>query len=193
MKKAITCMILATLVCTSAYPWSSRPSKPEPIISKRPQAVGDIVGRDLNVTGLGAFGHVGMWTGSKVMEVLNESSVVQQNSLRSFHNKTKWWGARYNTSIFIDRQKMIDEGWAQRLYNPDYTLRTSFIVGKQEEVCTSWASSFCREKKVVVKPGLWRCDTFVNWSYYQGARVWADSGLNTITPRSLFSKLRFSR
>jgi hypothetical protein len=38
----------------------------------RPQSAGDVVGRDLAFTGLGPIGHIGMFDGENVMQVMNE-------------------------------------------------------------------------------------------------------------------------
>lgn len=59
---------------------------------ERPQQSGDIVGRDLNMPGLGAFGHLGFWDGSQVIEVLNEGgNAVKKNSFDNFASRTNTW------------------------------------------------------------------------------------------------------
>lgn len=40
-------------------------------LAGNPTRAGDITGRSLAVTGLGAIGHIGTWNGSQVVEVLN--------------------------------------------------------------------------------------------------------------------------
>ncbi len=66
-----------------------------PVHAANPSAAGDVVGRDLNYAVIGWLGHVGMWTGSSVLEVLNEPTVIHTNTLTNFKNRTRYWGARY--------------------------------------------------------------------------------------------------
>lgn len=55
-----------------------------------PAKIGDIVGRDLNIPGVNWTGHVGMWNGTGVIEVLNgQPNAAQINSWDSF-NKAAW-------------------------------------------------------------------------------------------------------
>jgi len=133
-----------------------------------PVKVGDVVGRDLLVTGLGAFGHVGMWDGSRVIEVLNEPTVLQSNTLDNFKVRSVYWGASsanitpYNvvncfrincspqTLEVVDvRLAMIRRAYQIQLLGADYTL--------------SWVSTpaYPSEQGSPVTRGSYRCDTFV--------------------------------
>lgn len=54
-----------------------------------PKNMGDIVGRDLNVSNLGAIGHLGIWDGSRVVEVVNEDKGPNKffiNTWDEFHS-----------------------------------------------------------------------------------------------------------
>lgn len=94
MKKFIL-VFMALSFSLSCFAMGNRPSSQPTKVGKNPVDVSDIVGRDLNVPALGAIGHVGLWTGAKVIEVLNEPQVVQQNTLANFRARTKYWGAVY--------------------------------------------------------------------------------------------------
>ncbi|HSV53283.1 MAG TPA: discoidin domain-containing protein [Burkholderiaceae bacterium] len=74
----------------------------------QPHQRGDVVGRDLAFTGLGSIGHLGLWDGQQVFEVLNEPTVVQANTYDNFAARSKTWDPIY-TKI------------------PSFSVRTCFI------------------------------------------------------------------
>jgi F5/8 type C domain len=57
----------------------------------KPRARGDIVGRELDSSGIRSLGHLGFWDGERVFEVLNESTVVQRNSYENFASRSRTW------------------------------------------------------------------------------------------------------
>jgi hypothetical protein len=61
----------------------------------RPHDPGDVVGRDLDMAVIGPVGHLGLWNGREVLEVLNERVVVQKNSYENFFSRTKTWDPVY--------------------------------------------------------------------------------------------------
>jgi hypothetical protein len=63
-------------------PERSEPIATEPREAGRdPAAVADVVGRDLATPGLAPLGHVGIWRGDSVAEMLNEEFPLQFNTL----------------------------------------------------------------------------------------------------------------
>lgn len=147
-----------------------------------PSSTGDVVGRDLNITGLGWAGHVGMYDGSRIVEVLNASPVIQRNSIASFRAATPYWGARYGRGSNFST--MVAKGWDQRNYSPSYTTTAQWREGKYERQCTSQG---CRN---VLIPARFRCDTFVNYMYRQGT----NSDLVTVfLPRNVYNAMPVSR
>lgn len=62
-----------------------------------PTIAGAVVGRDLNVPGLGFFGHIGLWDGEKVIEALNEGGTnkLKQSNWGDFTNRTPVWAHAY--------------------------------------------------------------------------------------------------
>lgn len=58
-----------------------------------PKIPGDIVGRELDAPELGKIGHLGIWDGSQVIEVLNEGSgsKVFRKSWDDFKSRSKTW------------------------------------------------------------------------------------------------------
>lgn len=158
-----------------------------------PVASGDVVARDLKIVGLGWLGHVGIIDSltAKVLEVLNESSVVyMKNSMNQFIKSarvTGYWGTRFERNA--GQQEVITEGWWQRIFNPRYTTSASWTEGKwlpvrnAAGVQTGW-------KKQAAK---FRCDTFVAYSYARANRNMVQLFGNPMVPRALFYRLPSSR
>lgn len=144
-----------------------------------PRSTGDVVGRDLNVWGAGGLGHVGIWDGSRVLEVLDKSPVIQKNSLSNFKNESSsYWGAKYGKGY--SHYRIVSNGWKQRDYNPEYTITALYREGK-------WGYENGRYTKIRAK---FRCDTFVNYAY----KSVTNSNLVTFfTPRNLYKSFPSSR
>jgi len=61
---------------------------------EEPKASGDVVGRELSVPGLSWAGHIGVFDGANVIEVLNEGgNVVKINSYDNFKDRSLPWPA----------------------------------------------------------------------------------------------------
>ncbi len=132
-----------------------------------PSGTGDVVGRDMAVRGLGVLGHVGMWDGSKVLEVLNESTVIQKNTLANFKGRvTNYWGARYGKGN--SPYKAVNFGWDQRNYSPSYKWTATYQVGKWVTKSVWDSSKRKYVQKRVMQTAQYRCDTFVYASYLHG-------------------------
>jgi hypothetical protein len=132
-----------------------------------PSASGDIVGRELNYCcGLGSLGHVGMWTGTKVLEVMNEKTVIQTNSLSNFKGRTSYWGARYGKGS--KPYRAINWGLGQRSFSPQYTKTAQYQIGEwtNKRVWDSRTRKWVTKR--VMTPAKFRCDTFVHASYLHG-------------------------
>ncbi|PCK31515.1 hypothetical protein [Pseudoalteromonas piscicida] len=135
-----------------------------------PENVADILGRDLSFSagGLENLGHVGLWTGSQVLEVLDTPAVIEENSLNSFKNASEYWGykARRSTVYINKRENIIKFGRQQKEFSPSYTLSFTATEGKwgykrvYNNVTKKW-----ERKKVVIQKAKFRCDTFVAFSW----------------------------
>lgn len=156
-----------------------------------PKAVGDVCGRDLNVDIFGwdggiirKAGHVGVYDGSNVLEVLDASPVVQKNTLTSFKNTTSFWGARYIPGKY-SFANVIDTGWNQRNYSPTYTLTAQYTVGKwiTKQV---WDAKMQKWLTVLeLRRGKFRCDTFVYYAFDAG--IGYKLAGKTILPRTVYN------
>ncbi|STX28460.1 Uncharacterised protein [Legionella beliardensis] len=131
--------------------------------ARKPLASGDIVGRDLLIPGAGWIGHVGLGTGDDVglptqiiIEVLNESPVVQLNNLTNFRARSRYWGSRsglgdYSTGTY----NALVEAYHQSWWCPTYSSSTAYVIGQ--------GNPYTRQP---TKCGMWRCDTFIAWDFY---------------------------
>jgi hypothetical protein len=128
----------------------------------------EIMGRDLNVKGFGWLGHVGIATATMytsngmlqnsyiVIEVLNEPTVAQINSIVNFKSRSRYWGSKYGIADSGDRGfGVILEANHQRWWCPEYTLDTDYRIGKGN-----------LHTGTPFKCGSWRCDTYVWWAFY---------------------------
>ena len=147
----------------------------------------EIMGRDLNILGLGWVGHVGisnadgfsaadmMRDAYLVTEVLNEPVVGQINAIRNFKSRSPYWGSKYGIADRGERgHLLLVEANHQRWWCPAYTNDTDYHIGSG--IPTTGQINEC---------GRWRCDTFVWWAFYsQGydtmpSRIWL--------PRNIFN------
>ncbi|MCF2911216.1 hypothetical protein L1285_23235 [Pseudoalteromonas sp. DL2-H2.2] len=147
------------------------------VLASNPVMVGDVLGRDLGMFPASA-GHVGIWDGSRVLEVLNKPTVIQKNSLSSFKNATEYWGARHG--IGYNHHLMVTNGWDQRNYQPQYTIGASYTVG-------GWKNENGRYTLV---RGKFRCDTFVNYTYKS---VLNRNLITWFTPNNLYNSFPSQR
>jgi len=132
-----------------------------------PQKTGDVMGRDLNYIGLASLGHLGMFGGRNVLECLDEDNPIQKNSVKSFKELTKYWGARYIPGKH-DFRKVIATGWAQRNFEPSFTISPVYQRGRHVNKRVWNAATQTWESRTVLVPAKFRCDTFVYYSFKAG-------------------------
>ena len=126
---------------------------------------GDIVGRNLAYPGAGWTGHVGMATGDNIgeetltiIEALWETPVIQINYHWNFQKRSPYWGSKYGFGDYnrSTRQALVEANH-QRWWCPSYTIGSGYDPG--EGVPTTGH---------IIKCGMFRCDTFVGYSYAAG-------------------------
>lgn len=159
-------------------------------IAGDPKDAGDVVARDLNFVGLGWLGHVGIWTGDKVLEVLDKTPVIQKNTLSSFKSASKYWGAKYGKAG-TNGYKIVNAGWNQSNYSPSYTKTTTWREGKyiSQSVWDSKLKKYVT--KQVMQTAQFRCDTFVDYSYWKGTGSFLANV--AITPSIIYNALPKTR
>jgi hypothetical protein len=143
-------------------------------LADAPSNVGDVPARDLNVPGLGWIGHVGVWTGSKIAEVVSgQTNAVRYVTWDSFRTTSNVWatarpnvpsylvyycfstscayynGTNYTTGI-QSRMALASRANQAYLIGADYTTRADYYVPAKP--------SYPYEPAV---RGVYRCDSFV--------------------------------
>lgn len=126
---------------------------------------GDIVGRDLLLPGAGWAGHVGMATGEwighetpLIIEALWENPAIQINYHWNFQKRSPYWGSRYGFGDYnYGTTAALIEANHQRWWCPSYTIGSGYDPG--EGVANTGH---------IIKCGMFRCDTFVGYSYAAG-------------------------
>ncbi|MDQ0142820.1 hypothetical protein [Cupriavidus necator] len=154
--------------------WRRPPTVPMQV-GANPVSAADIVGRDLDMIGLGGVGHVGIWTGSLVIEALNTSgNAINTNSLFDFKSRTRYWGAVFvaglekmpsqrmcidaNCSYLVApgmKEAIIQNALVIKQIGADYTVTDGYISARP--ACSPPA---CTSYRRPVR-GLYRCDKFV--------------------------------
>jgi len=167
-------------------------------LAKDPQDQSDIIGRDLNVPLLGAIGHVGLWTGDRVIEALNQTPAIVQNTLQDFKSKSSYWGAVYYSNwnrlpaVALPSQIMVPYNYV--LYNAKAAaVRRAILI--QQIGATYTVSPYIQEAFVQEChglrcagpiPGKYRCDTFIKDTYLTAGTGGLSFGA-TDTPWALWS------
>lgn len=148
------------------------PPPPDPVY------VGDVVGRDLNYPALGWLGHLGIWDGGNVVEVVSgNANAIRFTSLSAFKSTTTYWGAASanipyykvygcyaldcyadwylapvgTTEIVASRYAIAKRAYQAYLIGADYTISDYYI----------YASPAYYAYLYPPRRGLYRCDTFV--------------------------------
>ena len=162
-----------------------------------PKAIGDVVGRDIDQP---YAGHVGMWTGGSVLEVLANPGTIYENSLTSFKNQPSvsnpkimkaYWGARATSNLTAtQKQNVINAGRAQKAYNPQYTTAFSYTEGKYASYCVQYNQyGQCARYQTYMISAVFRCDTFVQYSYKKGANY----SVSGFLPRNVWNSFPIVR
>ncbi len=142
---------------------------------------GDILGRDLDVPGMGDIGHVGIAyadsyspdsPATQVIEVLNENPVIQINTIENFKSKTKYWGSRWiitGVTKARDAMSIIAQGIIQQALCPIYTSTAQYRPG---------TSTSC---------AIFRCDTFVYYIFNAGAGCKLIKDSDVMLPNTIYN------
>lgn len=154
--------------------WRRPPAVPL-LVGADPASPADIVGRDLDLFGLGHVGHVGIWTGEHVIEALNiGGNAININSLADFKSRTRYWGAAFLAGLenlapqrmctdaacsyvitLNTRDAVVHNASLIQKIGADYTIADGYISARP--ACLPPACSRFRHPV----RGLYRCDKFV--------------------------------
>jgi hypothetical protein len=161
------------------------PPPPPPPAEEQPANAGDVVGHDLasgEDVGASYLGNLGFWDGENVVQVMNETTVVQTVPYSNFRNKAKPWGAVHTnivdftvTSCFSTPCNFLDPAY---YIDPDReTLNTRVAmvrrarqiqqIGADYTITTVTNSADPQmydrffKRYYPAQRGLYRCDSFV--------------------------------
>lgn len=201
--------LLAVSAPPTAQALGSRP--PPRQAGQLPVDLADVVGRDLHYFGLGFLGHLAIWTGGSVIEVLNENPVVQENGLDNFRAREKFWGTVYYPGI-----SAMKTGWTACSSAPDCgavapqpgaafaivrRAQHAKVIGAVYTLSTAYrpfAYGECRPggRCVAAQRGVYRSDAFVRDMFMSTSDAWvaANAGSaqrpinlpNVSVPRDLY-------
>ncbi|WP_151753496.1 hypothetical protein [Acinetobacter soli] len=138
-----------------------------------PVAVGDVLGRDLSVSGFGYLGHLGVLAAKdNVAQVMNATpyvNVVQNVTVNGFKVDT-YWGAKAKSSFtwkspYTSATSQINTLSNQQKPHVSYNLWSS-TPNPAIQVCSSYNSSGACTAYTWQK-GSFRCDAFVKWIFTQ--------------------------
>ena len=159
------------------------------ISSAKDMFAGDIVGRELNSSGLKWAGHVALATSETmnttaylVIEALDTSPHIQLNSISQFKQMSPYWGSRYGIGDYAQgTRNALIEASNQRWWCPKYTIFPTYTIG-DGNLLTGKAT----------RCGEWRCDTFVAYSYMHAGYPQLIGFLPTILPKRVFSAFPYA-
>ena len=147
-----------------------------------PSQPGAVVGRDLDIFGLGSLGHIGVYDGGNIYEALNEGgNAIKYNSLANFKSRSRYWGVAstnipsysallcLDTSCRVDQANLFGAGWenVSSRYGVVRRAYQIYVIGAQYTLGASYTRAEPRIYStggVTTSPshqGLYRCDTFV--------------------------------
>lgn len=176
-KVGLAVFLLIMLLSAFAQIRTSFAGTPASKLGKNPADQSDIVGRDLHIS-MGSFlGHVGLWTGSMVIEALNQTPAIVQNTLENFKSRSTYWGAVYYLNWNILPSQPLPTNSREPLnyrhfYAKAAAVQRAFLV---PQIGADYSMSpypelvqvqECKNSRCVGPArGKYRCDTFVKDAY----------------------------
>ena len=174
-----------------------------------PRNPGDIVGRDLDRKPLGPMGHIGIWDGQKVVEMLDERSDISKvfrNSWADFQSRTATWPTAYPNypkhtiktcfartcdvnnnrpgEVVVDaRQAVFSRALQVYSIGAEYTWSPDFKTAEPEMI--DFQNGFWKRKLIF---GRYRCDTFI----YDAFRASTDLDTAGVWPARYVYNMHYS-
>lgn len=206
-RRMIAAAVAAAVVASAPLIAQALGRRPPPrMLSHPPAQLADVVGRDLHIFGLGFLGHLGVWTGGSVIEVLDEPTVVQERDLVSFIGGNDFWGSVYYPGIeslpgqwksCVDTPDVSAPYCPQRLDEPGAAFAVvrraqhAKIIGAFYTLSTSYRpfayGSWGPGGPIGPQPGIYRSDAFVRDMFVSTADAWVadNSGGGPPLPRPI--------
>jgi hypothetical protein len=141
----------------------------------------DVLGRDLKLPGATWAGHVGIAYAPLfseepylVFEALNAEKAIQLNTIEKFKSSSNYWGSRTGISENNDRTRWI--------------LTTAY---RQSKLCTEYTYFPQYKVATVDECGKFRCDTFVNYVYWQAGITLPTHNSALSIPRRVYNSFPY--
>ncbi|MBA2649176.1 MAG: hypothetical protein H0U75_06165 [Legionella sp.] len=125
---------------------------------------GDVLGRDMDVPGIGKIGHLALGTGNDVflptnitIEAEPQTPAIVFGTVKDFKQATRYWGSRWG--IVSSKSNVYDslvEAKHQSFWCPKYTPFTVWITGQG-------FFDGPTQRPIPTQCGMFRCDTFVGY------------------------------
>lgn len=173
-KKILTCIFLSTLTVVAN--------------AGDPKSIGDVLGRDLSITGFGFLGHVGILSGNnQVAQVMNATpyvDVAQFTTIQGFKTDV-YWGSKAKSSFgfktpYKSAGVQIVALTNQQKPYVSYNLASS-KPNPATYKCNTYKNGKCQS--FTWTKGSFRCDAFVKWIYTETN----NGSLGGITPRGTYN------
>lgn len=104
-----------------------------------------------------------------------DNKLTVPNYFSNFKSRSKYWGSKFGVANRgPEGQHVIGEANYQRWWCPMYTDSSAYIIGEGD-----------KESGIPTKCGVWRCDTFVFWSFYS-------AGYNLVPGRIVLPRVIFN-
>ncbi|MGE8364361.1 hypothetical protein [Cupriavidus sp.] len=203
---ALLALLPALVIAGTAQAQWKRPPAVPSKIGWDPSDAADVVGRNLDLWGIGSIGHVGIWSGNHVIEALNTpGNAINTNTLADFKSRTRYWGSAFVAGLDrLPQQRMCSDAACSYLITlgmkhaivqnakvigqvgADYTVTDGYISARpacRPPMCASYRPQM---------RGQYRCDKFVIDAYTPlsngNSTMWTALFRST-TPESLFMRL----
>jgi hypothetical protein len=149
-----------------------------------PTQAGDVTGRDLSIPGMSWAGHIAMWDGGQLVEVLNEGgNVIRYNSLSNFKSRSPFWGtASANIPGITVLGCFAPTCWDYRFgygYVNAYSARNAiikrayqaYLIGADYTFGANYSTARPQDGAGPARRGVYRCDNFILESLATAASV----------------------
>ena len=141
-----------------------------------PALAGDVVGLDLNYPLLGWLGHLGLWDGARIVEVVSgTTNAIRLTTLSTFKSTSTYWGtasARIPTydvyGCFLSScpdRRLTSWGGQVETVNTRYAIAKrayqAYLIGANYTTTAEYRPAIAGDAYYPPIRGVYRCDTFV--------------------------------
>lgn len=188
----------------------------EPNWETDPSVIGDVMGRDLDQKAMEWMGHLGIWDGDYVVQVMNRESdtnAVEYVTSNQFKDYKGYWGkararipnkvtesACYEANCWYSENKFYNLNALDALNRSAYQI---YLIGSDYTFAATPTIAYPGHEYKKAQRGVYRCDTFVVDVLYASTRYryvgpeekqwktrWQSMRDGVITPRRVFNSMK---